>query len=87
MNAAVGSCAGARTRREAGPTVTFSFEGRRLTACQGDTVAAALLANGVHVFGPQLQVPPAARVPLRSRSLLLLLHAHRRSARRTELRD
>jgi len=31
--------------------VGFTFEGRRVTACEGDTVAAALLAHGVRVFG------------------------------------
>lgn len=30
---------------------TFLFEGRPMTAREGDTVAAALIANGVHVFG------------------------------------
>ncbi|HSL94489.1 MAG TPA: 2Fe-2S iron-sulfur cluster-binding protein [Thermoleophilia bacterium] len=30
---------------------TFLFEGRPITAREGDTVAAALIANGVHVFG------------------------------------
>ena len=35
----------------AGPTVELDFECRRLQAVEGDTVAAALLANGVTVFG------------------------------------
>ena len=30
-------------------------------AIAGDTLASALLANGVHLVGAQLQVPPAAR--------------------------
>ncbi|MEE4275044.1 MAG: 2Fe-2S iron-sulfur cluster-binding protein, partial [Thermoleophilia bacterium] len=34
-----------------GAEFTFFFEGRRMTAREGDTVAAALMANGVHVFG------------------------------------
>ncbi len=29
----------------------FMFDGRRLTGCQGDTLASALLANGVHLVG------------------------------------
>jgi sarcosine oxidase subunit alpha len=35
----------------AGAELTFLFEGRPVTAREGDTVAAALIANGVHVFG------------------------------------
>src|SRR5215469_5320460 len=31
--------------------IAFEFDGRRLTGCQGDTLAAALLANGVHLVG------------------------------------
>ncbi|XXK27817.1 (2Fe-2S)-binding protein [Arenicellales bacterium nBUS_45] len=30
--------------------VNFSFEGRRLTASRGDTIAAALLGSGVFIF-------------------------------------
>jgi sarcosine oxidase subunit alpha len=29
----------------------FSFDGRRYTGCRGDTLASALLANGVHLVG------------------------------------
>ncbi|HUC18220.1 MAG TPA: sarcosine oxidase subunit alpha family protein [Acetobacteraceae bacterium] len=32
-------------------TLSFSFDGRPLTGQQGDTLAAALLANGVHLVG------------------------------------
>lgn len=32
-------------------TVHFSFDGRRMTACAGDTLASALLANGIHLVG------------------------------------
>jgi sarcosine oxidase subunit alpha len=32
-------------------TLSFSFDGRGLTGQQGDTLAAALLANGVHLVG------------------------------------
>ena len=35
----------------AGAKLTFLFEGRPVTAHEGDTVAAALLRSGVHVFG------------------------------------
>jgi sarcosine oxidase subunit alpha len=31
--------------------IEFEFDGRRLTGCQGDTLASALLANGVHLVG------------------------------------
>jgi len=31
--------------------VTFLFEGRPVRACEGDTVAAALIRGGVRVFG------------------------------------
>ncbi len=33
-----------------GTRLAFTFDGRAMTARQGDTVAAALLANGVTVF-------------------------------------
>jgi sarcosine oxidase, subunit alpha len=32
-------------------TVRFSFDGRSLTAVEGDTLASALLANGIHLTG------------------------------------
>ncbi|MCG6857786.1 MAG: sarcosine oxidase subunit alpha [Salaquimonas sp.] len=32
-------------------TVSFTFDGRRLTALEGDTLASALLANGIHLMG------------------------------------
>src|SRR5579871_3271158 len=32
-------------------TLEFTFDGRRLVGCQGDTLASALLANGVHLVG------------------------------------
>ncbi|HEY7581897.1 MAG TPA: sarcosine oxidase subunit alpha family protein [Acetobacteraceae bacterium] len=31
--------------------LAFTFDGRRLTGCHGDTLASALLANGVHLVG------------------------------------
>jgi sarcosine oxidase, subunit alpha len=31
--------------------LTFTFDGKRFPACQGDTLASALLANGVHLVG------------------------------------
>ena len=34
-----------------GTTVAFTFDGRRYTGCAGDTLASALLANGVHLVG------------------------------------
>ncbi|MBT3706687.1 MAG: (2Fe-2S)-binding protein [Proteobacteria bacterium] len=39
-----------RLRTNLTDPVTFSFEGRRLTASRGDTLAAALLASGVFIF-------------------------------------
>lgn len=36
--------------REPAEMVTFSFDGRHVTAARGDTLAAALLAAGVHTF-------------------------------------
>ena len=32
-------------------TVTFTFDGKILTALEGDTVASALIANGIHLVG------------------------------------
>ncbi len=34
-----------------GRTLAFTFDGRRLQGCEGDTLASALLANGVHLMG------------------------------------
>jgi len=38
---------GGRIDRER--AIAFEFDGRRLTGCHGDTLASALLANGVHL--------------------------------------
>lgn len=38
-------------RVEAGQTVRFSFDGKSFEGLKGDTVASALLANGVHLMG------------------------------------
>ncbi|MEH3118882.1 MAG: sarcosine oxidase subunit alpha [Methylorubrum populi] len=40
-----------RGRNAAGAPVRFSFDGRSLTGRAGDTLAAALLANGIHLVG------------------------------------
>jgi aerobic-type carbon monoxide dehydrogenase small subunit (CoxS/CutS family) len=42
-----------------GAPVTFSFDGRKLQGRAGDTIAAALLANGVDTFreSPELHRP------------------------------
>ncbi|RZO21440.1 MAG: (2Fe-2S)-binding protein [Candidatus Thioglobus sp.] len=39
-----------RPRTNLTDPVNFSFEGRRLTASRGDTIAAALLGSGVFIF-------------------------------------
>ena len=39
-----------RLRTNLTDPVNFSFEGRRLTASRGDTIAAALLGSGVFIF-------------------------------------
>ena len=31
--------------------ITFFWQGRELSACQGETIASALFANGIHIFG------------------------------------
>jgi sarcosine oxidase, subunit alpha len=38
-------------RIDRGRPLTFSFDGRGYTGCHGDTLASALLANGVHLVG------------------------------------
>jgi sarcosine oxidase, subunit alpha len=38
-------------RVDRGQRVSFSFDGRRLTGLRGDTLASALLANGIHLVG------------------------------------
>src|SRR4026209_1902995 len=38
-------------RIDRGRPVAVGFDGRRLTGCHGDTLASALLANGVHLVG------------------------------------
>ena len=47
--------------------LSFSFDGRIYRGFAGDTLASALLANGVHLVGALVQVPPAARHPGRRR--------------------
>ncbi|MFS4438375.1 sarcosine oxidase subunit alpha family protein [Paracoccaceae bacterium GXU_MW_L88] len=37
--------------RSQGAPVTFTFDGREITGREGDTVASALLANGIHLVG------------------------------------
>ena len=49
MNAALRTAAGGRIDRTR--VVHFSFDGRRFSGFAGDTLAAALLANGVHLLG------------------------------------
>lgn len=39
-----------RLEKTAGPTVSLDFEGKRIEAAEGDTVAAALLAAGETTF-------------------------------------
>ena len=63
----------------------FTFDGRRLTGFAGDTLASALLANGVHLRRPLLQVPPPARH--RDRRLRGAERAGRRSTRRGRRSD
>ncbi len=41
----------ARGLVNAARTVRFSFDGREIAALEGDTVASALLANGIHLMG------------------------------------
>ncbi|HZF75185.1 MAG TPA: 2Fe-2S iron-sulfur cluster-binding protein, partial [Acetobacteraceae bacterium] len=36
---------------ERGAPLSFSFDGRRMTGLAGDTLASALIANGVHLVG------------------------------------
>lgn len=36
--------------RERGAPVTFTCDGREIVACEGDSIAAALLASGVRTF-------------------------------------
>ncbi len=38
-------------RIDRGQPLSFSFDGKQFTGCQGDTLASALLANGVHLVG------------------------------------
>lgn len=38
-------------RIERAQSITFAFNGKRYTGCKGDTIASALLANGVDVVG------------------------------------
>ena len=45
----------------------FMFDGKPYQGYHGDTLASALLANGVRAGRPQLQVSPPARHPLRRR--------------------
>ena len=51
---------GGRRGSTARKPVGFTFNGTALSGdTPGDTLASALLANGVHLVGPRLQVSPA----------------------------
>ena len=41
--------------------IRFTFDGKAYSGFAGDTLASALLANGVHLVRPLVQVSPAAR--------------------------
>ena len=45
--------------------LAFSFDGREYQGFVGDTLASALLANGVRLVGPFVQVSPPSRHPVR----------------------
>jgi hypothetical protein len=49
MTGAFRIAAGGRIDRS--QPLEFRFDGRHFTGCQGDTLASALLANGVHLVG------------------------------------
>ena len=70
MERASPTCHGrlAAGRIDRGRPLRFTFDGQRYQGYPGDTLASALLANGVHVVGAQLEVPPAARHRDRGRS-------------------
>jgi len=39
-----------------GDAVTFTFDGRELRACAGDTIASALVANGITTFRKSIKL-------------------------------
>ena len=47
--------------------VNFTFDGKAYTGHAGDTLASALLANGVHLVGPSIpsSIPIAVRIQAR----------------------
>ena len=49
MSGAFRTASGGRVDR--GKPLSFSFDDRRYAGLQGDTLASALLANGVHLVG------------------------------------
>jgi len=66
--------------------IAFVFEGRTLTAREGDTVAAALFAHGSWSSAGASKITARGAI-VRARSLLCLRDAGRRPPRRAHLRD
>ncbi len=64
-------------------TVRFTFDGRSMTALQGDSVASALLANGVHLMGRSFKYHrPRGVVSVGSEEPNALMDVARDSARK-----
>ncbi len=64
--------------------LTFSFDGRRLEGFAGDTLASALLANGIHLVGRSFKTHrPRGIVTAGSEDPNGLVHVFRDSARET----
>ncbi|MEQ8482617.1 MAG: sarcosine oxidase subunit alpha [Hoeflea sp.] len=65
-------------------TVRFSFDGRSLTAVEGDTLASALLANGIHLAGRSFKYHrPRGMLSAGPEEPNALMDVARNSARRT----
>ena len=47
--------------RPSSRTIRFTFDGKAFTGHPGDTLASALLANGVYAVRPLVQISSAAR--------------------------
>ena len=64
-----------------GREVTFTFDGRELKGYEGEPIAMALHANGVHIY----RITPEMK-RMRDRQLQLLLQGGRRRPQRPHLR-
>ncbi len=71
-------------RLDAGKTISFSFDGKTYSGLEGDTLASALIANGVHLMGRSFKYHrPRGALSAGAEEPNALVGVHRDAARKT----